>query len=425
MNGNSFIEEVNTFSACVIGNIFSIKSDVDRYYQEGCKALDMQKILLTDYRHLQYSDTYLQACKSLYSVISILANRIEDITEQKYECGSDTYKNYMNQAIILCENFNTDFLESKNIESLQESLQRKRIKFNLIFNNEPCLTVSSATSRVKIGEPYTIVYTFNRPARIPISIKANGFTIKKIGTPKIDIENKETTYTCQFVFLSYDTFKVPIATIDYFGEIFSSPELKVNLKSPKKEETPNTTKTDNKTTKIWNEYKGLVIAIIMFLLATIVLLIDNMLESWLAFGSSIAFIISRILSLIHSKFPYQACPTETEAISMKTINGCGIMEFPIGFNRKPDFKKEQISMFAQNVSYVFISVLYLPLIPIGCYSIMTLWSSKIYKGSKQGVKFLGMDKMHFSEIIQIYLTCYSLVLYVPMLCWLIYYLISN
>ena len=125
MNGNSFIEEVNTFSACVIGNIFSIKSDVDRYYQEGCKALDMQKILLTDYRHLQYSDTYLQACKSLYSVISILANRIEDITEQKYECGSDTYKNYMNQAIILCENFNTDFLESKNIESLQESLQRK------------------------------------------------------------------------------------------------------------------------------------------------------------------------------------------------------------------------------------------------------------------------------------------------------------
>ena len=425
MNGNSFIEEVNTFSACVIGNIFSIKSDVDRYYQEGCKALDMQKILLTDYRHLQYSDTYLQACKSLYSVISILANRIEDITEQKYECGSDTYKNYMNQAIILCENFNTDFLESKNIESLQESLQRKRIKFNLIFNNEPCLMVSSATSRVKIGEPYTIVYTFNRPTRFPISIKANGFTIKKIGTPKIDIENKETTYTCQFVFLSYDTFKVPIATIDYFGEIFSSPELNVNLKSPKKEETPNTTKTDNKTTKIWNEYKGLVIAIVMFLLATIVLLIDNMLESWLAFGSSIAFLISRILSLIHSKFPYQACPTETEAISMKTINGCGIMEFPIGFNRKPDFKKEQISMFAQNVSYVFISVLYLPLIPIGCYSIMTLWSSKIYKGSKQGVKFLGMDKMHFSEIIQIYLTCYSLVLYVPTLCWLIYYLISS
>ena len=163
----------------------------------------------------------------------------------------------------------------------------------------------------------------------------------------------------------------------------------------------------------------------MCLLATIVLLIDNMLESWLAFGSSIAFLISRILSLIHSKFPYQARPTETEAISMKTINGCGIMEFPIGFNRKPDFKKEQISMFAQNVSYVFISVLYLPLIPIGCYSIMTLWSSKIYKGSKQGVKFLGMDKMHFSEIIQIYLTCYSLVLYVPTLCWLIYYLISS
>lgn len=425
MNGNSFIEEVNTFSACVISNIFPLKSNIDYYYQEGCKALDMQKILLTDYRHWQYSDTYLQACKSLYSVISILSGRIEDITEQKYECGSDTYKNYMNQAIILCENCSTDFLEPKNIESLQESIQRRKIKFNLIFNDEPCLTVSSATNRLKINEPYTVVYTFNRPARFPISIKANGFTIKKIGVPKIDIEHKKTTYTCQFVFLSYDTFKVPIATIDYFGKIFNSPELKVNLKLPQKEETPNTTKTTDKITKIWKEYKGLVIAIIMVLLATIMLFINDMPDSWILFGSSIAFLISRILSHIHSKFPYQAHPTETESISMGTINGCGIMEFPIGFERKLDLKKEPIPMFAQNVSYVFISVLYLPLIPIGCFSIMTLWSSKIYKGSKQGVKFLGMDKMHFSEIIQIYFTCYSLVLYIPLFCWLIYYLISN
>lgn len=419
----NFIEETNAYASHIIGSIFTKKYTLEDFYNEACKLLDLQKSLLVNYRHYQYSSIFLQTCKALTRAISILMGRIETNTEYKYDCESIEYHSYMSKALTLGESCSTEFLDANIVESLQENIKRIRKKANLFFDNPPSLVVSGTSERVKIGSPYIVVYTFNRPAPCPISIQENGFTTKTIGTPKVDIDKKTTTYTCQFVFQSYDDFKIPIAKVDFFGRTIISPQLKVNLKT---HDTPSSPTIFQKPQKdeftLIKEHWDWIVALVMFIISIPTLSVNNV-ESWLLFYSSMAFIISRILSFVHAKYPYKARTGETEGFSLRTINGIGIMDFPISFKRRQQNSKEisMNSIITSEVSYIFITFFYLPLIPIGCFSTTLCGSIKyFYKGYKQGMKFHGQDRMHITEILQVYLTCYSLLLYVTALGWFIY-----
>ena len=425
MLNKNFIEETNDYASQLICNIFLKSYSLDQFYDEGCKIIDMQKTLITTYQHHQHAENFSKTCKALCTAISFLIKRIETITDHKYECDSIEYKNQMSKALTLGESCSVDFLDDIAIKSLKETIERLKKKVGFIFDTPPSLSVSRTSNKINIGSPYIVIYSFNRPVPCTISVKEDGFSIKSCGTPKIDIDKKITTYTCQFIFQSFDTFKIPIAQVDYHGNIFSSPQLEVKLHQPELKPIENKSKPikEGKYSESFKDNWDRILSLLMFLVAICALVINNMLESWILLGTSITFMISRILSYLHATYPYRANAKEADGIPLHTINGCGIMETPIMFERKRNATMETISansLYTSTVSYVFITFLYLPLIPLGCYSIGTLWTSKIYKGSKRSIKYYGQDRMHITEILQIYLSYYSLVLYIPALFWFIY-----
>ena len=188
MLNKNFIEETNEYASQLICNIFLKSYSLDQFYDEGCKIIDMQKTLITTYRHHQHAENFSKTCKALCTAISFLIKRIETITDHKYECDSIEYKNQMSKALTLGESCSVDFLDDIAIKSLKETIERLKKKVGFIFETPPSLSVARTSNKINIGSPYIVVYSFNRPVPCTISVKEDGFSIKSCGTPKIDID---------------------------------------------------------------------------------------------------------------------------------------------------------------------------------------------------------------------------------------------
>lgn len=87
---------------------------------------------------------------------------------------------------------------------------------------------------------------------------------------------------------------------------------------------------------------------------------------------------------------------------MGTMNGIGISLIG-SFDTGKSFSMG-------NISYLFFTVFYIPIIPLGCYNTrMTGMSRKSYKQSSTSYSFYGSQPWRFLEVLYLYSIYYSII----------------
>lgn len=93
----------------------------------------------------------------------------------------------------------------------------------------------------------------------------------------------------------------------------------------------------------------------------------------------------------YSAFPTFLPPDGDEPSSLIRVNGCGT-------SMSGSFRSFQIDGVTTTVSYRFLYVLFLPLIPLKCYRVV-----------KEGgtYRFLGSDTMNWKELLCVYMDSFK------------------
>lgn len=139
-------------------------------------------------------------------------------------------------------------------------------------------------------------------------------------------------------------------------------------------------------------------------------------KEWIQLGftfsiSGILLFVSQLVNaLLKTKdFPVQAANGE-KPDSLSTLNG-------IGYSLIGGFRTVEDT----HVSYVFLC-LFIPLFPVGCYRVkegnFKSFRDGVYRKTTTDVQCMGSEKWRILEIIQVYLSSYSIMAIIICIVWL-------
>lgn len=92
---------------------------------------------------------------------------------------------------------------------------------------------------------------------------------------------------------------------------------------------------------------------------------------------------------------------ENTDIPMGTINGIGLTLYGMDFRSHSDFAPGN-RFISSEVKYLFFTILYIPLLPLGCYRVNLSGFQRKYKGSVTSYNVYGTERWVLWELLYIY-----------------------
>lgn len=208
---------------------FAAADEIDIMLGFVPKFVEIQNYLVENHDLLVNDDDYEKTNSQLATLITYIAEQVENHTEQTYPKGSEDYKKYMNLAYEAAIQSNLKYLSERDASLRQFCINRIKCKAFDLYEKELDLQIA-VPDKIIEGYQFEVTYSYNQEGK-NFKITESPFVKRYSGPIRSMTYSPTFRATAKYSFICHQdgVFEIPRASIEIDGKKIYFPVKEIEV----------------------------------------------------------------------------------------------------------------------------------------------------------------------------------------------------